>query len=114
MKEQNRRRFARFNATMAVLVTSRRDRSFAVDATGIDISEGGMGVLSPRALAIDEEFDFLIRTIHDFPFRGIVRRCDANSAGTFFSVGVEFVRVLTIQSRALEQELTRLRAISKR
>lgn len=94
-----RRRWERHRIELDVIA---RGDGVEVECRTSDICEGGLGLVTPHALAAGSELRFEIAAALRSPLAGIVRWCTASANGQFI-VGVELVDVS-------ERQLEELRA----
>jgi len=90
-----RRRWERFRKVFPVTVS--RDTSTAIACSTLDVCEGGIGIVCPRALEAGEEYGFDVPALSATPIAGTVRWCTRAPDGGMHHIGVEFSRITAAQ-----------------
>ena len=108
MSTVQRRRWERVSRELDVEIF--KDGAVLGHATTQDVCEGGIGVVSERALAVGDEYGFAIAEIAQTPLVGAVRWCTPSSARSVNVIGVEFTSLTAEQTDMLAGCVARWKA----
>lgn len=104
-----RRRWERCRKELAVVIETAGER---VDATTIDVCEGGIGMSSPRPFGLGSRIRFEIAEIAAGAMSGIVRWSTPSKDGVEHVVGVELDALSAAHRDALADKLAAWRGQS--
>jgi hypothetical protein len=105
----NHRRWERAAVKLDVVIFDGGGSRIA-DATTTDACEAGLGLNSPVALQPSLTYGFLIASISDKPFKGLVRWSTPNARDALYALGVELTSETREQTDAMRAAVTRWRA----
>jgi c-di-GMP-binding flagellar brake protein YcgR len=107
MSMAQRRRWERFRKTLDVTIRTPEGRT--ISARTQDLCEGGLGLLSPEALAVGSACSFMIAEIDQAPLSGTVRWCTPSPRSGENVVGVELTALTSRQTSSLAERIARWR-----
>lgn len=83
-----------------------------IDATTLDICEGGIGILCSQPLAVGSKLRFAIAEIADGVMTGVVRWCTQSKNDDGLVIGVELEALSALHRDALADKLAMWRSQS--
>ncbi|MEW6672564.1 MAG: PilZ domain-containing protein [Thermodesulfobacteriota bacterium] len=93
MTGNERRRFPRYDTEIAVMIHKDNEE---IPATMIDISEGGIGIISDRGFFPGAGINITLKYIDDYSIHGTVKWANlvSEDGGTQYRIGIEADSIL--------------------
>lgn len=105
-----RRRWERCRKELPVIIDP--GDAHQIEATTLDICEGGVGILSPQPVEVGSSLRFAIAEIADGSMTGVVRWCTPSKSDDGLILGVELEAPSAVHRDALADKLALWRSQS--